>query len=671
MAAPVWVLSVDLQTKTATFQTGMADAAKAARGSFGEIRDGAKEMAGGVGEASGRVNYSMMEARHGVMMLGEEFGIHLPRGLTTFIASLGPVGAAMEMAFPFLAIILGATLLIEHLTKIGEAAEKAAEAGHKLDDDMALGINKAKEGMIDAEIEIRKLAGEPAWDLLGEKLKLQDADEGIENVHKLDGALTDLLKKNGTTSNWNPLNWGDHSDDLQNKTKALQEQMRGKSQTEQTAVLGGALALQSKILEQMKGQTDVSGAQLKNQQAYVDFLKQETDLIQDQADKAVLADQAKQGKDRADKAAKAEAEQEKLAATQQRGLDKRFQIEAEYAKKVAELHKKTAEEDVKLVDEQYAATAAVNKEMADQAKERARLEEEIGKEEAEHTKKMAALELAGADQQAKEQIKQKKTQAEQEMQAKLAAENADFAAQQRAYQTELGALDKSGKDYEVKLRQIQDRETELVKEHENKVTQIKLQAEEERNQRIIAAEKKEQEEVAASLSKALEGHESFGKAFVSIGQQVASGLLENAVKSVIANDFTKESDAAAAARKAYLAGMQFPFPVNVIMGPVLGAAAFASVMAFESGGIVPGVEKGDVVPARLTPGEGVIPKALMESLTKAANSGSASAGETHVHTHNHTYHMNAVDGPSVERMLDKHSEKFEKHVENTFRKRNM
>lgn len=25
MAAPVWILSVDLQTKTATFQSGMAD----------------------------------------------------------------------------------------------------------------------------------------------------------------------------------------------------------------------------------------------------------------------------------------------------------------------------------------------------------------------------------------------------------------------------------------------------------------------------------------------------------------------------------------------------------------------------------------------------------------------------------------------------------------------
>src|SRR5271163_3367812 len=110
MAAPVWVLSVDLQTKTATFATGMNDAAKAARSSFQEIKHDADEMGRGVG-------YSTGEARHSVMLLGEEFGVHLPRGITTFISSLGPIGPALEAAFPFLAIALGATLLIEHLVK--------------------------------------------------------------------------------------------------------------------------------------------------------------------------------------------------------------------------------------------------------------------------------------------------------------------------------------------------------------------------------------------------------------------------------------------------------------------------------------------------------------------------------------------------------------------------
>jgi chemotaxis protein histidine kinase CheA len=670
MAQPVWTLSVDLQTKTATFQTGMAEAAQSARGAFKDIQQSSNEMAGGVEEASGRVGYSMTEARHGVMMLGEEFGIHLPRGLTTFIASLGPVGAAMEAAFPFLAIILGATLLIEHLTKLGDAAEKASEAGRALGDDMDKGIIKAKEGMVDAEIEIRKLAGEPAWDLLDQKLKLQDADEGIENVHRLDKALADLLKQNGATTNWNPFNWGDKSDELQNKTKSLQGQMQGKSQTEQNAVLAGELAIQAKVLETMKQQTDVSGAQLKNQAAYVDFLKRETDLIQDQTDKAALADQAKQGKDRADKIKQAEEEQNKIAEAQQRGLDKRLNIEREYAKKVSEEHKKEAEEAIKMADAQFKATEEVTKAAMDQMKERARLEEELGKEEAEHSKKMAALELADENNVTKEMVKAHKSRSEQVLDAQLEGENAAYQAQMRAYQIELSSLDKFSKEYEVKEKQINDREAELTKEHENKITQIKLQAEEERNQRVLAAEKKFSDSVSSSLAKVLEGHETFGKMMIGIGNQVASGLMENAIKSVMANNFTKESDAAAAARKAYLAGMHFPFPANIVMGPTLAAMAFASVMAFEDGGVVPGVEKGDVVPARLTPGEGVLPKQTMDNL-KNASSGSASNQPSQVHNHTHHYHLNAIDGPSVERMLDKHSDKFEKHVESHFRKRNM
>ena len=119
MAQPVWVLSVDLQTKTATFQSGMADAARSARESFQEIKSGANEM----GRAT---SGSMMEARHGVMLLGEEFGIHLPRALTAFITSIGPIGAAMEAAFPFLAIAVGATLLLQHLASVREAGMKQA-----------------------------------------------------------------------------------------------------------------------------------------------------------------------------------------------------------------------------------------------------------------------------------------------------------------------------------------------------------------------------------------------------------------------------------------------------------------------------------------------------------------------------------------------------------------
>jgi hypothetical protein len=357
VAQPVWVLSVDLQTKTATFQTGMADAARSARDAFKDIKQGADDMGAGVGEAASATNYSMTEARHGVMMLGEEFGVHLPRGLTTFIASLGPVGAAMEMAFPFLAIILGATLLIEHLTKVGEAAEKAADAGSKFANDMALSGNKAELAYVDAEIQIRKLAGLDAWDLLAQKLQLKDAIKGEENLNDLEKKLKELIEANGATSNWNPFNWLDHSDELSAKAKTLKAEMNGKSETDQASIAQNQLTIELAVLDAKKKSGDASAAELKNQQAYVDFLKQETAELQHQADTAVLVNQAQQGKDRDDKIKKAEEEQEKLYQTQQRGLDRRLKIEADYAKKVIETQKKEASEAEKIAEEQYSATS--------------------------------------------------------------------------------------------------------------------------------------------------------------------------------------------------------------------------------------------------------------------------------------------------------------------------
>jgi hypothetical protein len=131
---------------------------------------------------------------------------------------------------------------------------------------------------------------------------------------------------------------------------------------------------------------------------------------------------------------------------------------------------------------------------------------------------------------------------------------------------QIAALDKGGKDYENKLKQLQDKQKQLIQAHENEVTAIKDKAEIERNTRILAADTRLNDSLAQGLTQSLMRHQSFAAVFTSIGNQVVSGMMQNAIKSVMANDFTKESDAAAA-RKAFLAGMHFPFPANIVMGP--------------------------------------------------------------------------------------------------------
>jgi len=182
LAQPVWVLSVDLQTKTATFQSGMADAAKSARGAFNDIKSGSADMGRNVGT-------NMFEARHGVMLLGEEFGVHLPRALTAFITSIGPLGMAMEAAFPFLAIAVGATLLIEHLAALKTAGHELTEDQIRFGTAAQNAFNALDQKMLQAEIRSDELHNDHLG-ALHHQLQLINMQSMDELVH----AFTELAK---------------------------------------------------------------------------------------------------------------------------------------------------------------------------------------------------------------------------------------------------------------------------------------------------------------------------------------------------------------------------------------------------------------------------------------------------------------------------------------------
>jgi hypothetical protein len=95
-------------------------------------------------------------------------------------------------------------------------------------------------------------------------------------------------------------------------------------------------------------------------------------------------------------------------------------------------------------------------------------------------------------------------------------------------------------------------------------------------------------------------------------------------------------------------------------------------MAFEKGGIVPGTGSGDIVPAMLTPGEGVVPKGVMEGLSNLARNGNMGGGTTNV-THVHVHHsptIHALDSDGMDRVLEKNSATLQKHFESTLRKMN-
>jgi hypothetical protein len=721
MPQPVWVLSVDLQTKTATFASGMADAARTARGTFNDIKQGGDEMGRSIGG-------SMSEARHGVMLLGEEFGVHLPRALTSFIASIGPVGAAMEAAFPFLAIIVGATLLLEHLGKVHEAAEKLTSDQSKFATSAQNAFNALDEKIIEAGIRADEL-NKNHLAALHKQLQLinmQSLDQLGQEFEKL-AAHAEVTFKD-MQSHW--YTFGIGSEGARHALTGFQEEYesllaKGKS-GEAADLLAGTLKSAERVLEMQKqyknnqfdstGKTNkgadyskfeaaslelkkagvgVTDNEVQSQQALVEALRDQVgmqtrvnDLKNAQggnatgsANKAVNEDsykrlkaqmdaervvQEQEDKERDEARTRAianlqDGERQKIEATEKgttarlAAIDAGIKEENKYGLQETSFYRSLLMQRVEVVREM--------------STEEAKIKAEAGKEAAEHTQKMAEIELAATEEHSRLMLSGHRVTEQQITANELQAANRDYDIKKTALDQEIAALDKFGKEYENKRKALQDKETQLTQSHENQITQIKDKAEIERNKRILSAESQFENTWAQGLTNMLMRHQSFGAMMTSIGSQIASGMIQNALKSMMADDMTKEKDAAHAARKAFNAGMEFPFPANIVAAPAMGAAAFASVMAFNKGGLVPGVGNSDSVPAMLTPGEHVDDKELTNGLRGMVRNGGAGGHTYNVRAH-FAPNISALDADGVDKVLIKHQDIFQKHFESSLRKMN-
>ena len=720
MAQPVWTLSVDLQTKTATFQTGMADAAKAARGSFTDIKSGAADMAK---STSG----SMMESRHGVMLLGEEFGVHLPRGLTMFLSSLGPVGAAMEAAFPFLAIIVGATLLLQHLAKLKEAGEKLTLSQQNFGTTVTNVLNGLDEKLLQAGIRTDEL-NHNHLDALNKQLQLIDH----ASMNDLVQAFGVVAKAADETFSQLKAGWyqqgsgsagAKHAlDEFKSKYDSLLAQGRDK---EANDLLAGTKASAEHVLEMQKQIQDSAkagtaapkdgGLQLRRdynalqekgigytdkevaaQQLLVDALNAQVAVV-GKVDALKAADkgnarQTTQDKvsDDSDKVARDQAQSQKQAMEE---ADKRW--EENYKNAVAKLQENEREKidatkqgttsrlqaiDAAIKEEEskglqdngfYKSLLTAKVQLLRQMdEEKKKLDAEAGKDAADSAEKMGMLQVAADKQTSQLILSAKHASAAEQVASDIALANEEYNVQMQAGQKEIAALDRTSNEYANKLKALQDKQEQLVREHENKVTAITEKAEEERNARILAAEQRRNDTIAKGLTEGITRQETWGKMMRQIGNQVAEGLIENAIKSMLADDMTKERDAAAAARKAFLAGENtIPGLPGVVLGGAMAAATFASVMAFNTGGIVPGVGKGDIVPAKLEPGEGVLSNKVMDGLRSVAAGNGSGGGESHYH-YNPTIHIQALDRDGVDEVLTKHADTVKKHFMNHARRMN-
>ena len=703
MAAPVWILSVDLQTKTASFSTGLADAAKNARGAFQDIKSGSNEMGTSVG-------YSMTEARHGVMLLGEEFGVHLPRALTSFIAGLGPIGAAMDAAFPFLAIAVGATLLIQHLEKMREAGLQLTQDQMKFGTTVDNVWNSLDQKILQAQIRADDL-NHNHLAALDDQLKLIDRESMDELVHSFEEVAKagDVVMKE-LESHWYSYGTGSEGakhalDDFKVHYDMLlaagkQEQASGLlhgTQQQAQSVLGMLQQAQGSVgknggggdynkFEEAKNKLRQLGVTLENtttaslqkqieaQQNLVDVLNSQvgseeriaqlkslqggnakTEDKQKDAQAAKererqLQEALKGGRDlylselfqqyRDNVTAVQQGEKEQIDATKQGTAERLSAInEAMLAERQMGLENTAFYRQLQLqeIETQRQMDEGGTKSTEDMVKEKMSALRELAQEEARHIGAMSKAQVPkGADDYAEKQ----------------AALQQEYTAKHTELMQEFQDAQLMGTQRVALEQKINDQSAALDKKHQDQVAELaKQEAQTEKQARLEVANA-----FGQSLLQVAEGHTSMAR----VAETAFQSMISNSLKAALTEKASEETSQLAHAKSAAAAAGHAVANIPIV-GPALAivaaGATFAAMMAFEEGGIVPGVGRGDIVPAMLTPGEGVVP-------------GMGGGGHTyHLHVRP-TYHVQTIDGDGMQDALEKHSDQLQRHIQNTLRKMN-
>jgi len=312
--AVVGDLSVNLGLNSAGFSGGISQAGVAARKFSEDFKTSMKES-----------EYSTMEARHAIMMLGEEIGVRMPRGVSMFLSSLAPVGGAMAMAFPLLAITALVPIIEKIIGKINEFKDKAnasATAWATLGTDGAKALHKLNEELLASNAKIDDLNGnrlaslqkrlklidETSLDKLGEQFKTIAADadkvlsgmqvgwwqkflgkgEGVDQVisdfNKLENKLQELKEAGDTKGFQSTLQQG--IKDTMNRQDELNAHASS-FHTEERAALAARLNVEILMTQEMEKQDKLASNQKVLEQAQFDAVDGVSKVRKTAGDKAM------------------------------------------------------------------------------------------------------------------------------------------------------------------------------------------------------------------------------------------------------------------------------------------------------------------------------------------------------------------------------------------------
>jgi hypothetical protein len=142
-------------------------------------------------EAGAATKFSMLEARGSLVLLGDEFGVHIPREINRMIATIPGVGIALQELIPIMGAVWAVTEIEKYISKMREAEaavseglSKSLEATRTRSDELTVSIDES-------QLKIDKLLGNPTS---GDRAALEIAKARVE-ADKLAASLNKDLNE--------------------------------------------------------------------------------------------------------------------------------------------------------------------------------------------------------------------------------------------------------------------------------------------------------------------------------------------------------------------------------------------------------------------------------------------------------------------------------------------
>jgi hypothetical protein len=518
MAQPVWILSVDLQAKTATFQTGLADAARSARSAFRDIGDGAGDM-------GHRVSKGSLDIRHALGLVDNTIrGAH-SMAMVDMIRMFQNSALVMT-ALPFAMTVAGFALVAEIVAKGVEEYKALRIEAEKLRDAQTLlgtSVNDAFSSLDQKLIQAQKQADE---------LSNNHLDAVRKELELIDKESLDTLRKT----------FGD-----------LDKQADGffKHLTNAWYQFGGDAAGAAHALDQFKlqydallssGKTDAASGLLKGTleqartilQLQEKFAKQfsSDDFLDVAANRGLLEKAGGSG------------DYDTKTIDAQRALVQVLQAQADAEAKVQAIKTQTSHNVVKQNDNQDSArrSAAARQEAETMAR--------MGEQALTADKAVADARLAMSN---------------ASLETRLASER-ERGIQAATNQAQIAALDKSGKDYQNQLKGLQEKQLEIQSSFDAKTAEAKARVSVEVYQRDltnlqqserekIEATQQGSEERLAAIDAALKEEESRNLEATAFFRELLTQRVQAARQAAQAEGKDKEDAAREEASNAEKMGM--------------------------------------------------------------------------------------------------------------------